>query len=62
MNRLEAAEAGERFYEAKPCRHDGDTKRYVSSGSCVTCQAKKAKTYSAKIFAARLAAKGPAQV
>ena len=57
MTRLEAATAGARFYEAKPCAHDADTRRYTSSGVCVTCTAKKAKAFSAKIFAARLAAK-----
>ena len=37
MTRLEAAQKGERFFTAKPCKRDGDTRRYTAGGQCVTC-------------------------
>jgi len=42
MNRrTEAATKGERFFHsAKPCKKDGTTERYTTSGACVVCNKK----------------------
>ena len=37
MTRTEAAKAGERFFTAKPCKRDGDTRRYTANRGCPTC-------------------------
>ena len=49
--RTAAAKAGLRYYKAKPCPHDQDTRRYVASGSCVSCNSRKAQEYRASIKA-----------
>ncbi len=43
MNRIQAATAGERFFDSsKPCKKDGTTRRYTCSGGCVACEKKRA--------------------
>ncbi len=57
MTRTEAATAGARFYDSKPCKRDGDARRYTASGHCVTCarrlSAERAAKFAALIKAGR---------
>ena len=57
MTRTEAARAGERFFTSRPCRHDGDTRRYVASYHCVTCSKRRGEAQQKAIRAALAAAK-----
>lgn len=57
MKRIEAANTGQRFYDCKPCRKDGDKRRYVASGHCVTCSRTRSAVQAKKISAAIQAGK-----
>lgn len=35
------------FKESHPCKHCGDTRRYIKSGSCPTCKALNQRRYRA---------------
>ena len=50
--RLTAANAGEPIYTLKPCRHDGDVRRYTANGLCVTCCRRRAAEQNRQIRAA----------
>ena len=41
--RMQAAKAGIKFYDGKPCRRCSATKRDTISGSCVACQRTKTR-------------------
>lgn len=36
------------FKEANPCKHCGDTRRYVKGGTCPTCKIVKQRAYRAR--------------
>lgn len=58
MNRREEAAAkGERFFTSKPCKRDGDTRRYTASSHCVTCSKRRGADQAQKIAALIAAAK-----
>lgn len=36
------------FKQAEPCRHCGDTRRYIKGGTCPTCKIVKQRAYRAR--------------
>ena len=51
MNRLEAAEKGERFFQTKPCKIDGDVNRYTAGAQCVTCSKRRGQAKNSQMQA-----------
>jgi hypothetical protein len=50
MNRKEAIEQGLKRYDGKPCVQCGETEKYVTGYSCVSCAAKASKNRDPEIY------------